>query len=82
MMAEFVTIPSDGWNLHGLVHLPRRVAGQRVGVVLLHENINTKFGTHRLYRRLAQRGKPHNLATVAVARELACFLWTAAVAPP
>jgi transposase len=39
---------------------------------------------HRLYRlqhRLRERRKPGNVATVAVARELACFLWAAAVAP-
>jgi len=39
---------------------------------------------HRLYRlhkRLRGRGKPANVATVAAARELACFLWAAAVAP-
>jgi len=38
---------------------------------------------HRLYRlhqRLRSRGKPGNVATVAAARELACFLWAAAVA--
>jgi transposase len=38
---------------------------------------------HRLYRlqqRLRGRGKPGNVTTVAVARELACFLWAAAVA--
>jgi transposase len=38
---------------------------------------------HRLFRlhsRLRERGKPANVATVAVARELACFLWAAAVA--
>jgi transposase len=38
---------------------------------------------HRLYRlhtRLRARGKPSNVTTVAVARELACFLWAAAVA--
>lgn len=37
---------------------------------------------HRLYRlqqRLRARGKPGNVTTVAVARELACFLWAAAV---
>ena len=37
---------------------------------------------HRLYRlhqRLRSRGKPGNVATVAVARELACFLWAAAM---
>jgi transposase len=36
---------------------------------------------HRLYARLRERGKPGNVVTVAVARELACFLWAAAVAP-
>ena len=39
---------------------------------------------HRLYRlqrRLRARGKPGNIAVVATARELACFLWAAAVAP-
>jgi len=34
---------------------------------------------HRLHHRLKARGKPGNVATVAVARELACFLWAAAV---
>jgi transposase len=37
---------------------------------------------HRLYRlqqRLRARGKPGNIATVAVARELTCFLWAAAL---
>jgi transposase len=38
---------------------------------------------HRLYRlhgRLRTRGKPGNVTVVAVARELACFLWAAATA--
>jgi transposase len=38
---------------------------------------------HRLYRlhgRLRARGKPGNVAVVAAARELACFLWAAALA--
>ncbi len=34
---------------------------------------------HRQHARLRARGKPGNLTTVAVARELACFLWAAAV---
>jgi len=34
----------------------------------------------RLYGRLRARRKPENVITVAVARELACFLWAAAVA--
>jgi transposase len=39
---------------------------------------------HRLYRthdRLRQRGKHPAVATVAAARELACFCWAAATAP-
>jgi len=33
---------------------------------------------HRVYRHMKARGKPHGVVTVAVARELACFLWAAA----
>jgi transposase len=36
---------------------------------------------HRVHRDLRGRGKPANVATVAAARELACFLWAAATAP-
>jgi len=36
---------------------------------------------HRLRARLKERGKPGNVATVAVARELSGFLWAAATAP-
>ena len=36
---------------------------------------------YRLHRRLRARGKPGNVCVVAVARELACFLWAAATAP-
>jgi pimeloyl-ACP methyl ester carboxylesterase len=58
--SEIVSIPVDGWELHGMVHLPGQVSGRRVGVMLFHENYNTKFGTHRLFKdlgdRLAQAG--------------------------
>jgi transposase len=40
-----------------------------------------KHRLHRVHHRLRDRGKPHNVATVAVARELAGFLWAAATAP-
>ena len=33
---------------------------------------------HRVHHRMRARGKPGNVATVAVARELAGFLWAAA----
>jgi transposase len=36
---------------------------------------------HHLYTRMRARGKPHNVTVVAVARELACFLWAAATTP-
>ena len=35
---------------------------------------------HRLHSRFRERGKAANLTTVAVARELACFLWATAMA--
>jgi transposase len=36
---------------------------------------------HRVHMRFKTRGKPANVATIAVARELAGFLWAAATAP-
>lgn len=36
---------------------------------------------HRVHKRFKARGKPANVATVAIARELAGFLWAAATAP-
>jgi transposase len=36
---------------------------------------------YRLHHQLKRRGKPANVATVAAARELTCFLWAAATAP-
>ena len=35
---------------------------------------------HRVFGRMKARGKPANIATVAVARELTGFLWAGAVA--
>jgi pimeloyl-ACP methyl ester carboxylesterase len=54
-MTELLNIPVDGWTLHGIVHVPQEAPGTRVGVVLFHENYNTKFGTHRLFRDLGDR---------------------------
>lgn len=36
---------------------------------------------HKVHHRMRDRGKAHNVTTVAVARELAGFLWAAATAP-
>lgn len=58
--------------------LARRQAGQSDHV------LQTAWrAQHRLFRlqtRLRSRGKPPNVATVAAARELACFLWSVATA--
>jgi hypothetical protein len=35
---------------------------------------------HHVYHHMKARGKAHHVTTVAVARELACFLWAAATA--
>lgn len=51
-MMEIVNFSSQGWRLHGIVHNPKGNPSRRVGVVLLHENINTKFGTHQVFRQL------------------------------
>lgn len=51
-MNEIVKIPADGWSLHGIIHLPQKNTPKRVGIVLFHENYNSKFGTHHLFRNL------------------------------
>jgi hypothetical protein len=48
-MTELVRIRSGKWELSGVVHAPALAPRRRVGVVLLHENFNTKFGTHRMF---------------------------------
>lgn len=68
-------------------YLPRPSAGpaiaeRRVGQPehVIQIALRAQRRLHRLQHRLRERGKPGNVATVAVARELACFLWAAAVA--
>ena len=58
--------------------LAERRAGQPDHVIQIALRAQRRL--HRLYHRLRERGKPGNVTTVAVARELACFLWAAAVA--
>jgi transposase len=61
------------------VTLGRRHQGQPAHV--LQTAWRCQHRLHRLHRRLHERRKPPNVVTVALARELACFLWAAAVAP-
>lgn len=59
--------------------LNRRQAGQPAHVLHIAWRAQTRL--YRLHRRLRERGKPPNVVTVAIARELAGFLWAAALAP-
>jgi transposase len=59
--------------------LQRRQAGQPDHVLQIAWRAQRRL--YRVHRRLRNRGKPANVATVAVARELACFLWAASTAP-
>ena len=54
-------------------HLRERRQGQPPWVVALADQAQRRL--HRRYCRLLARGKPHNVATVAVARELIGFIW-------
>jgi transposase len=58
--------------------LAQRQQGQPAHVLQIARRAQHRL--HRQHTRLRARGKPGNLSTVAVARELACFLWAAAVA--
>jgi len=60
------------------VTLQNRQAGQPEHV--LQFAWRAQHHHYRLHQRLRGRGKPGNVAVVAAARELACFLWAAAVA--
>jgi transposase len=58
--------------------ISERRAGQPDHVIQIALRAQRRL--HRLHQRHRQRAKPGNVTAVAVARELACFLWAAAVA--
>lgn len=60
------------------VALAERRAGQPDHVIQIA--LRARRRLHRLHQRLREHRKPGNVTTVAVARELACCLWSAAVA--
>jgi len=68
---HYLPRPSEGPTIAA------RRAGQPDHVIQIAHRAERRL--HRLYQRLRERGKPGNITTVAVARELACFLWAAAV---
>jgi transposase len=59
--------------------LQNRQAGQPDHVLQIAWRAQRRL--HRTHQRLREREKPGNVTTVAVARELAGFLWAAATAP-
>jgi transposase len=60
------------------VTLQNRQQGQPDHVLQIANRAQHRL--HRVYHRMRDRGKPHNVTVVACARELACFLWAAATA--
>lgn len=69
---HYLPQPSEGPTIAA------RRAGQPDHVIQIAHRAERRL--HRQYARLRARGKPGNVTTVAVARELACFCWAAAVA--
>ena len=70
------------WHYLRQPHVGVTVANRQQGqpAHVLQIAWRTQHRLHRLHTRLRTRGKPGNVSTVAVARELACFLWAAATA--
>jgi transposase len=56
--------------------LQARQAGQPEHILAISNKAQHRL--HRVYQQMKARGKPHGVVTVAVARELSCFLWAAA----
>jgi transposase len=56
--------------------LQARQAGQPEHILAISNKAQRRL--HRVYQNMKARGKPHGVVTVAVARELSCFLWAAA----
>ncbi len=59
--------------------LQNRQDGQPDHILAISNHAQQRL--HHLYMSMRERGKPHNVCVVAVARELSCFLWAAATAP-
>jgi transposase len=58
--------------------LRNRQAGQADHILQIAWRAQQRL--YRVHQRMRSRGKPANVTTIAVARELACFLWAAATA--
>ena len=56
--------------------LQARQTGQPEHILAISNKAQRRL--HRVYQHMKARGKPHGVVTVAVARELSCFLWAVA----
>jgi transposase len=56
--------------------LQARQAGQPEQILAISNKAQHRL--HHVYQQMKARGKPHGVLTVAVARELSCFLWATA----
>ena len=72
----------SAWHYRRAPYLGPTLAARQEGVpeAVLQGSWRAQRRLHRVAGQLKARGKPANVATVAVARELAGFLWAAAVA--
>jgi transposase len=71
----------SAWHYRRRPYLGPTLAARQEGVpeAVLHGSWRAQRRLHRVFESLQARRKPANVATVAVARELAGFLWAAAV---
>jgi transposase len=72
----------SAWHYRRKPYLGPTLSARQEGVpeAVLRGSWRAQRRLHRVFCQLKARGKPANVATVAVARELAGFLWAAAVA--
>jgi transposase len=72
----------SAWHYRRKPYLGPTLAARQQGVpeAVLQGSWRAQHRLHRVFGRLKARGKPANVATCAVARELSGFLWAAAVA--
>lgn len=67
------------WHYRHYPHTGRQLAARQRGAptAIVTRTWTAQHRLHRTYRRLAARGRPHQVAVTAVARELAGFVWAA-----
>jgi transposase len=72
----------SAWHYRRKPYLGPTLAARQQGVPdhVLQASWRAQRRLHRVFGRLKAHGKPANVATVAIARELSGFLWAAAVA--